>query len=303
MRSDAIHPFGNNPHWSESHYLSFYDRTRDVCGFMRVDLKPNRSLKEMFCYFMMPDGSLVGLKDSTPFDGPRLAAKGLRFEVLEPDRLWRTSFTGGMERTTERKAKKSHVELDLRFEALNDVFDYRSCRTERQEQSDGEIMSERLQQFGTVKGRLSTGLDDFELDALGVQERSWGARDRTVPKGWTCLTSQFSESHAFSLTRRATESGVTDEGFVFQDGKNIPVSKADLNVNMDFGKNPMSFDMTLHDHDGGAHRVFGSVLKRTILQFKSPDANVVSSVNETLSRYNTAGKNGYGIAEFLSKVE
>ncbi|MDQ1372612.1 MAG: hypothetical protein QG582_1530, partial [Candidatus Thermoplasmatota archaeon] len=79
--------------------------------------------------------------------------------------------------------------------------------------------------------------------------------------------------------------------------------KADLNVNMDFGKNPMSFDMTLHDRDGGAHRVFGSVMKRVVLQFKSHDGGLVSSMNETLSRYNTAGKTGYGIAEFLSRTE
>ncbi len=303
MHTDAIHPFGEHPHWSESYYFNFYDRTKDVCGFMRIGLKPNLSLKEMFCYFMMPDGSLVGLRESAPFDGPGLSAKGLKFDMLEPERLWRVSFAGGMEKTTDRKAKKSHVELDLQFTALNEIFDYRSCVSGRPEQISRTVASEHLEQFGTLKGRLSTGLDDFEIDALGERDHSWGVRDWTAPKGWTWLTCQFSESHAFNLTKLVMDEGVVDAGFVFQDGKNAPITKADLNVNMDFGKNPMSFDMTLQTGDGGSHRVFGSVLKRTMLQFKSPDGSAVSSMNETLSRYNTAGKNGYGIAEFLSKVE
>ncbi len=303
MHTDAVHPFGEHTDWNESFYFNFYDRANDVCGFMRIGLKPNLSIKEMFCFFMMPDGSVVGLRETVPFDGPGLAAKGLKFEMLEPERLWRLCFTGGMERTTDRKAKKSHVELDLRFEALNDVFDYRSCVSGRSEEVSSKVASEHLEQVGRLRGRLSTGLDDFEIDALGERDHSWGVREWTAPKGWTWLTCQFSESHAINLTKLVVEGDVVDAGFIFLDGKNIPIVKADLNVNMDFGKNPMSFDMTLHDRDGGAHRVFGSVMKRVVLQFKSHDGDLVSSMNETLSRYNTAGKTGYGIAEFLSRTE
>ncbi|MGD9963355.1 MAG: hypothetical protein AB7S97_05595 [Thermoplasmata archaeon] len=270
---------------------------------MRIGLKPNLAIKEMFCYFMMPDGSVVGLKESVPFDGPNLVAKGLRFEMLEPERAWKVAFTGGMERTTERKAKKSHVELDLRFDALNDIFDYRSCVSGRSEEISRDVASEHLEQVGRLKGRLSTGLDDFEIDALGERDHSWGVRDWTTPTGWTWLTCQFSESHALNLTKLVVEGGVVDAGFIFQDGRNVPIVRADLNVNMDFGKNPMSFDMTLHDREEGVHRVFGSVTKRVMMQFASPDKNKVSSMNETLTRYNCAGKTGYGIAEFLSRTE
>lgn len=303
MHTDIVHPFGEHALWSESFYFSFYDRAKDVCGFMRIGLRPNASLKEMLCYFMMPDGSVVGLKDAIPFDGTGLAAKGLRFDMLEPERLWRVSFTGGMERTTERKAKKSHVELDLRFEALNDIFDYRSCVSGTSEEMSRSVGSEHLEQVGRLRGRLSTGLDDFEIDALGERDHSWGVRDWTAPKGWTWLTCQFSESHALNLTKLVVEEGVVDAGFVFQDGRNTPVVGADLKVNKDFGNNPMSFDMTLRDAEGGSHRVFGSVMKRVPLQFKSHKGDAVSSMNETLSRYNMAGKNGYGIAEFLNRVE
>lgn len=303
MHSDTTHEPGRHLHWSEEFYFNLYDRARNVCGFMRIGLRPSQSLKEMVCHFMMPDGSVVGLREVVPLDRPDLFAKGLRLEMMEPERTWDLKFAGGMERTTERKAKKSHVEFDLRFEALNDMFDYRSCVSARDEEPPGTIAFEHLEQFGRLKGVLSTGLDDFKIDALGERSHSWGVRDWAATRGWAWLTCQFSESHALNLTRLVTDEGVIDAGFVFLDGKNIAVLGADLNINKDFAKNPMSFDMTLRDGEGGSHKVFGSVLKRMILQNKSPDGNTTSYMNETLTRYNTSGKNGYGVAEFLTGTE
>lgn len=298
-----MHPIGEHPHWSESFYFNFYDRTKDLCGFMRIGLKPNLRMKEMFCFFMMPDGSVVGIMDSAPFDGPTIQAKGLRFDVLERDKRWAMSFRGGMERTTERKARKSHVEFDLQFEALNDVFDYRECVSKEGEHASRHVASEHLEQVGKVGGRLSTGLDDFEIKGLGERDHSWGARDWAAPKGWTWLTCQFSESHALNLTKLVTEDGPVDAGFVFIDGRNYPVARADFNVNADFSKNIKSFDMTLHDAEGGMHKVFGSVMKKVDLHHKAPDGRSLAIMNETLARYTLAGKNGYGIAEFLQRTE
>lgn len=303
MHTDGIHAFGEHPQWSESFYFNFYDRAKDLCGFMRIGLKPNISAKEMFCYFMMPDGSVVGLMETVLFDAPTLNAKGLRFDMLEPEKRWRVTFLGGMERTTERKARKSHVELDLQFDALNEVFDYRSCVSERGEQLSRRVAAEHLEQVGRLKGRLSTGLDEFEIDGLGERDHSWGVRDWGAPKAWTWLTCQFSESHALNLTRLVMDEGTVDAGFVFEGGRNIPVVRADFNVNMDFGKNPMSFDMMLHDSEGNDHKVFGSVVKRVGVHFKSAGGSSAATMNETLARYTLKGKNGYGIAEFLSRSD
>ena len=298
-----MHRQDEHAHWSESYYFNFYDRAKDLCGFMRIGLKPNIPLKEMFCYFMMPDGSVVGLKETCPFDGPALQAKGLRFEALEPDRRWRLSFGGGMERTVDRKARKSHVEFDLTFEGLNDVFDYRECVSGEGEHASRNVAAEHQEQVGKVVGRLSMGLDDFQVNALGERDHSLGVREWGAPKGWTWLTCQFSESHALNLTKLVTEEGTVDAGFVFQDGRNLPVVRADLNVNADFDRNIKSFDMTLHDAAGGAHRVFGSVIKKVDVHHKSPDGRSLAVMNESLARYTVAGKNGYGIAEFLQRTE
>lgn len=270
---------------------------------MRIGLKRNMAAKEMFCYFMMPDGSVVGLKEHVPFDAPTLEAKGLRFEPVEPGKRWRMSFSGGMERTIARKARKSHVEFDLSFDGLNDMFDYRSCVSKDGERLSNAVASEHFEQVGRVTGSVSTGLDDFRIEALGERDHSWGVRDWMAPKGWTWLTCQFSESHAFNLTRLVMDGGSVDAGFVFIGGRNIPVAKADLNVNADFHRNIKSFDLTLHDSEGGNHRVFGSVVRKVDVHHRSQDGTSMATMSETLARYTVAGKIGYGIAEFLNRTD
>ena len=303
MREDLIHPFGDHAHWTEGFRFDFYDRARDLCGLMEIVLRPNTSTKEMFCHLMMPDGSVAGVRDSVPFDRPTLETKGLRFDMLDPEKRWEIGFIGGMDRTTERKMKRSHVELELEFDALSEVFDYRSCESWQGEHIPGRVASEHLAQVGRLRGRLSTGLDEFEIDSLGERSHSWGVTDWAAPIGRTRLACQFSETHALNVTRLATAEEIVEAGFVFQDGRNVPVIRTDLNVNADFSRNIKSFDMTLHDAEGNSHKVFGSIMKKVDVHHMSPDGKSMATVNETLARYTIAGKNGYGIAEFLQRTE
>jgi hypothetical protein len=298
-----LHPTGSHEHWSESFCFNFYDKSRDLCGLMRIGSKPNLRTKEMFCHFVMPDGSFVGLEGLTPSDSQQLTARGLRFEMLEPEKTWGLTYAGGMERTMAKKERKSHVEFNLAFEALNDMFDYGSQTRQRGDRDGIPAASGRFEQMGRVRGSLSIGLDDFKVDALGARTHSWGTHDWTALKGWTWVTCQFSDSHSVSYANLVGDWGTTNAGFIFVDGRNIPVDKVDLNVNADFNRNIKSFDMTLHDPEGGTHKVFGSIFKRVDVHHKSPDGRSMTTMNELLTRYTYAGKVGYGFAEVLGRIE
>jgi len=298
-----MHHHEDHVGWNESVRFDFHDRAMDVCGFLGIGIWPRAAVKEVTCYLMMPDGSTVALRDFVPLDAPTLAAKGFRFDVLEPEKRWKVAFLGGMERTTERKAKKSHVEMNLEFEAFNEAFDHGSCDRPANVSGTSRDDGARVEQFGRLRGRLSTGLDDFEIDALGDKVHSWGVTDPDGMTVRTALSCQFSETHGISLLRRVAGEGPTDTGYVFQDGRNIPFVGTVLNVNSDFDKSPKSFDMTLQDAEGGTHKVFGSVVRKVKVHFKSPDGELRGVANETLARYTVAGKNGYGISEFLTATE
>ncbi|HQK63398.1 MAG TPA: hypothetical protein PLV67_07500, partial [Methanofastidiosum sp.] len=88
MDTDIIHPSGGNIEWNESFYFSFYDKKNDICAFMRIGLKQNKCLKNMFCFFMMPDGAHIGLKDDDKYDNDSLVAKNLKFNKITPEKKW-----------------------------------------------------------------------------------------------------------------------------------------------------------------------------------------------------------------------
>ena len=121
--TDIIHKFGSEAEWNESFYFNFYDRHSEVCGFMRIGLKPNKKEKSMFCFFMLPDGALVGNKDTAPYDDARLSVKGLKFKKIRAEKLWKMSFTGLMARMSTGGMAPEAVTFSLSFETLNTVFD------------------------------------------------------------------------------------------------------------------------------------------------------------------------------------
>ena len=94
--TDVIHRFGGELDWNESFYFSFYDIGNDICAFMRIGLRPNRDQKNMFCFLMMPDGTIVGLKRDVPLKDTELNAAGLVFQRLVPEKRWKLMFNGGL---------------------------------------------------------------------------------------------------------------------------------------------------------------------------------------------------------------
>lgn len=300
MDTDIIHPFGDHAEWSESFYFNFYDRINDVCGFMRIGLKPNKNEKSVFCFFMLPDGSIVGLKGGSPYNGPDLAVNGLTFTKVEPEKHWKMEFAGIMAKMASPPVPlKASFSLD--FTALNDVFDYRACVSGHKEEISKSVASEHLEQFGRVTGTLKVGDKKFTIDALGERDHSWGVREWTAPKMWIWLTCQFSESEALNVTKLAVEQGEVDAGFIHLHDKSIPLDAVRIDTTFTPEGGPRSFRMNLTDRDGKIHEVEAEIIKQAMLPFEGPDKKSLAIMYETLARYRMDGKVGYGIAEYLIK--
>ena len=243
---------------------------------------------------MSRDSTLVGLNEGVRYDGPALNVKGLSFKELEPERRWRLGFSGGMSRTKERMAKKSHVEFSLEFEALSRIFDCCESTDRDEEQLQG-----RLEQFGRITGTLAMGLDEYAIKGLGERSHSWGVHDWNETTSWTMLSCQFSEDMAICL-HKLTKSGLqVDAGFLHLYGKTVPIKKADMRTSLDPDGSAKSFDLVLHDKDGGAHRFSASIMRQTKLPSPSSDGKSICMMHEALARFSFGGKIGYGIVEYL----
>lgn len=302
MSTDVLHEFGKHPDWNESFYFNFYDRKNDAFAFMRIGLKPNMNEKNAFCFFMMPDGSLLGMRGQDPVSDMELQVGKLRFDRIVPEKKWHLSFSGTMERHVEKIATPEQVSFAVDFESLNEVFDYRECVKGIGEKISEAIASEHFEQFGRASGRLNVGAIEYILDGLGERDHSWGIRDWSAPKMWIWLTCQFSRKLALNVTKLTMDAGDVDAGFIHIDGNNIPLARADIHTEWDAGRNPKRLEMTLEDKRGRLHSVQSDVMRQAIVPFVGANGKMVSLMHEALARYTMGSEVGYGVAEYLIRT-
>ena len=289
-----MHESDQNLDWSETYSFNFYDREKDICGLMQIALKPRRNQKEVSCYFMPHEGTLIGLSETIRYDGPAINVKGLSFEELEPKRRWRLEFNGGMSKTKERMAKKSHVEFSLEFEAANEIFDHRGSSDINMGQ-----FTERLEQFGRVTGTLAIGLDEYSIKGLGQRAHTRGVRDWSDIRSWSTVSCQFSEDMAIGLVKFTTSEREVDSGFLHLHGTNVAIKKTDFRTALDPDGSLKSFELTLHDDEGEAHKFSASIIRKMKLPFPCRDDKSLSMMHESLARFSFGGMIGYGIVEHL----
>lgn len=297
MDRDILHQAGEHAEWNESFYFNFYDKEKDLCAFMRIGLKPNKDERSMFCFFMLPDGSIAGIKEQDRYKG-ELAVKGLQFKKSVPEKRWDITYSGVMGKIGAQVVP-IRAAFALEFSALNDMFDYRQCVSGEKEKMSQSVASEHLEQFGSVKGTIRIGDREHEIDGLGERDHSWGIRDWNAPKMWIWLTCQFSDKCALNLTKLVVNEGEVDAGFMHIDGKSRPIVASKVSTRFNDDGSPASLDMRLTDSAGEKYHVSAEVLKKATLPFESPDGQVVSLMYETLARYTFDGQTGYGIAEYL----
>jgi hypothetical protein len=299
MNTDLLHPAGPGKEWNESFYFNVYDKENDICIFMRLGLKPNTDERSAFCFMMMPDGSVIGMKDQGGLGDGTLDVKGLHFENVEPEKRWRMTFNGHMARMTDHGPEPIEVSFQLGFEARNEMFDYRECVDAVGEQISQQVASEHLEQFGKVSGSMMIGGKQFDISGLGERDHSWGVRDWNAPKMWIWLTAQFSEKVALNVTKLFVEQGEVSAGYFHINGRNLPLVKADVRTVLDPDGTPRSLAMSLVDKYGGKHKVTAEVLRMVAMPFPGRDGKTMSVMHETLAEYTFNGRKGYGIAEYL----
>jgi len=172
MNYDTLHPPGADREWNESFYFNFYDASNDICGFMRIGIKPNVDERSMFFFLMLPDGSAVGTRGVGPAsDGP-LSVKGLELIMMEPEKRWRLRYQGPMARMGTEKI--TTVSMDLVFDCLAPTYDYRRSVGAEGERIARQVASEHLEQFGQVSGTIDIDGQRTEVEGLGERDHVLG---------------------------------------------------------------------------------------------------------------------------------
>src|SRR5713101_5989036 len=198
-QDEYTHPLGSEVNFNESMYFNFFDRGRNMGGFVRIGNRANEGNAEMTLCLFLPNGEVLfnfkrpEIKDNNAFN-----AGGMRFAVVEPLVRLRTTYEGSAVSLTDatqltdpREAFKNNphkrVKLDLVHEALGPLYGS-TGRNHKVVDPEKEFAKTHYEQHMRINGTLTIDNETQEINGLGLRDHSWGPRYWQALKYYRWLT-------------------------------------------------------------------------------------------------------------------
>lgn len=306
MNTDKLHTPSAHKQWNESFYFNWFDKKQKICCFTRIGLTPNTDQKNMFLFFMLPNGKKLGIRKNTPLktlpenDKLVLTVNGLQFINKTNELEWNLQYNGSVLDPYQPKNPPVNLQFDLDFSGLHSIFNYRDCPLSKiQKDLSKNVASEHLEQFGKITGTLTVADDTYEITALGERDHSWGVRNWTAPKRWVWLTCQFNDEFAFNITKLTVSQGDIDAGFIYINGENHPIKNVTIDTAYSSHHEPLLFNLKMTTISDKSFNVQASVMDKIHVPFEN--GKTKSMMYENLAKYTYQNTIGYGIAEYLIK--
>lgn len=306
MNSDKLHPYGEQKDWNESFYFNWYDQKHGICCFTRIGHTPNIHQKNMFLFFMLPDGKKLGIRKNNQIEdkstGENLIVHvdELTFKKITNEKEWNLQYDGTVSNIYQPKDSPLSIHFDLTFRGIHPIFNYRDCPiTPLQEKLSKNVASEHLEQCGEITGTLTIEDQTYEINALGERDHSWGVRNWTAPKQWIWLTGQFNKEFAFNVTKLSVAEGDIDAGFIHSNNKTYPIKQVTIDTSYNTNHEPTRLHLSIKTTLDNVYDIQAIVKDRIHVPFHNGENK--SMMYENLAEYTYKDTIGYGIAEYLVK--
>jgi hypothetical protein len=308
-RDDAPHEVGPEPAWSESTYFNFHDRKSGLAGFSRIGQRPNEGTADATLFLFLPGrGAVAVLEREARKDVSNAPVGGLTHERRVELERWRLRCSAkglGFAHAADlavggegRAGSVVAVDADLGFVACMPPFGTsgRNRRSEDADASAAAVAAGHFEQACRVRGRINIGDARFDVDGLGLRDRSWGPRDWSVPWGWRWFSMPFSEDFAIGVHTVLFPGREVQAGWVWRDGRTIKMTGFTLDTTFE-GKFHRSLTIEATDFEGSVYRIAGDVGPVIPLQIGS------TRVHEGLTTFRLDdGREATGIAEYLDNT-
>jgi hypothetical protein len=309
---DYLHENTGEPNFNESMYFNFYDRDQKLGGFVRIGNRPNERYAEVTIAIYQPDGTaLFNYKRPEITDNSHLAAGGMRFEVIEPAKHLRVTYSGRamylarpLDLEDPRKAfmenPRRTAELQLDYYGLSPMYGGEASESQL---SHSEMVFARghTEQHVRATGSIAIDGERVPLHALGLRDHSWGPRSWQSPKFYRWLTCQFDDGFGFMGSQIVTQAGTELlSGFIFKDGQNHFVNRLELKT--DWADPGHYHDrIAVHLHSSlGELQVTGKVL--SLLPLRNRRDGKTTRISEGMTLWRCGRHVGYGLSEYLDQV-
>lgn len=303
---DYTHPLGPEENFNESVYFNFFDREKQLGGFVRIGNRANEGYAEMTVIVYQPDGSaLFNYKRPQISSNDTWDAGGLKVEVLVPGEKIRTTYEGKLVYLSDPRAMQDpssafkenpfkEVKIDLLHEGVGPIYGHVADET-----SGNDFARAHYEQHMKVTGTIQVeGDEPMTLNGHGLRDHSWGPRYWQSIADYRWITGNYGDDLGMVI------SIVGDRvGGVFQKGDAIVrITDVKLDSEYEDGTNyhrALKAKVTLED--GEEHTVEGRV--KGFIPLRNRRAGQITHIGEGMTEYLLDGQRvGYGLSEYLDQL-
>ncbi|MEP7215170.1 MAG: hypothetical protein ABI782_02900 [Anaerolineaceae bacterium] len=307
---DYTHPLGPEENFNESVYFNFFDREKQMGGFLRIGNRANEGHAEMTVIVYQPDGSaLFNYKRPQITSNDGWDAGGLKVEVLEPGERIRTTYDGSVVVLADPRAMREpgqafkenphkRIVLDLVHTGCGPIYGHVAEPGGAESQND--FARAHYEQHMAVKGTLQ--VEDgpvMEIAGHGLRDHSWGPRYWQSTPSYRWITGNFGDDLGMVI------SIVGDRvGGVFHKGQELfRITDVQLETAYEGDTNyheSLTARVTLSN--GDKHVVQGSV--KGFIPLRNRRSGMFTHIGEGMTEYTLDGdRKGYGLSEYLDQAE
>jgi len=305
--------------WNESYYFVFYSKNDELGGMSRIGFKPNKREAMTFFFLFLPDGSAAGYHQQIKQKNftSSLKVRGME-HGWKPSGKWTYKFKGKMifvknsqdlARVKENPKLISDVQsvsMDLSYDPINKPYEYSEFMTPESREIGKKSGDKHWEQVGVVSGKINLNNKEFLLKQVMAQrDHTYGVRDWTGVGDWFYYVVWFNENLAINPAAIITNDGrVSTGGFLFKDGKNIPLKSLRV-INQTFQDDnvfPISSELELIDAQNDRHILKAKVGPIIPVNFQDSEGNR-SILVQSFGTFELDGiKGGYGAFETLRRA-
>lgn len=330
-KDEYNHAIEAEENFNESMYINIFDHQQKLGGWFRVGNRPNEGHAEVSCCVYLPDGR-VGFMYKKPeiSNNDELNAGGMRFEVIEPFKHLRLTYSGSlclMENPSDmadpKKAFKENPivksEISLDFYGVSPIYGGEKINkdgTPLEEKAEESFARAHYEAHMSGSGSIKVGEESFQIkNGLGLRDHSWGPRYWQNLYWYRWMPMSFSEDFAFNISIVTMADGkqniwgmalVTDDK---GEKKYVPILDGKIKSKYDQNYYQESMQIWARTEER-EYEIEGKTFSLIPLRNRrvSPDGEKLNTrITEAMTEYrciNPDGEDwvGFGMSEYLDQI-
>ena len=319
-RDEYNHAPDDLVNFNESVYASGWDAGSKMGGWMRLGNRVNEGYAELSVCLYLPDGRVAcqfQRPEITSNDG--FEAGGLRYAVREPFKAMEMSYEGELLLLEDPEALRDpaamfasapRVEGAVNFEirGVSPVHGGEPTAPEHEALMlyGPQFSRGHFNQHIGVRGSIRVGAEEFPLHAHGWRDHSWGPRYWQAIWAYRLLIANFGADRGFMLLKNIMPDGTSRRLGVLQiDGEYVEITDLDIKTEWSDTQDPAGITIGVRTAEGTAV-IEGRTLTLAPLRNRRKTETgevLISRVAEAFTEYTWDGHTGYGIMEYIERVE